>query len=474
MYVFLTRTGFKKAAPFFCAVFCLVNIQGVYGAAYSLETTMALNSEYRVRGNEGDSDNDLTEYNFFPSFALVRSQQDSELEASLGGHFRRYSNSNFDTNDFSIGLGYSKEFERSNYSINLFGRRDSTLIEQETTGEGGLNFGSARDIDTYGLSLAYSFRMTEKQNIRISAGAVERDYEEGDSFDSTSYNARATYSYLITPRVSWLLTLKANDFESDDTGVFLNSDELIVSTLMALPLLASPNFVLETIDGVFGACVQADFDEFVDPNEIISSFPFAVNVEPVACYVGLDSENNTEFYEALTGLNVLLSENLTLEVQAGVERVSQEIVRQYSSDFYQDIDVDVTRNNETYEASLSYKQETTNYQLRASRRSAARSSGTVESRDNIGFNIGHQLTARDAVSMRLGWFDETSSDNTISLFSRERYEASVEYTRSLSENWDAGIRYRYFEEHYENFAEQDQHAVLATLEWKPLPIEWRR
>lgn len=441
-------------------------------AAYELESNFSLNSEYRERRSDNVDTSELVEYNFHPALNFSRSLEDTEFRAGLSAHLRRYDDDSFDSNDYDVDIAYQQKFQKSLYKVNAYARRQSTLIEQETAGDGGTNFGSSRDVDAYGLSSSYSYSLTERQSIRFSGSASNRDYEEGDSFDSTFLSGGVTYTYIVTPKLSWILNLSANKFSSEDEGFVYNQGEVLQSARNAFIISSDEEIRLVNILA-FLECSRRGFGATIDVNDLYSPILFA-QVPAVACNTAVRQENNIDFQRALTGISYNLSENLVAKLEVGVERISRDIVIDFAIDANEDVFFDSTENSESYEATLTYTHENTDYLLSATRRSEALSTGSVESRDDINFSIRHQLSERDGLTATLRWYQEERNNAVTVLNEADRYSASAAYNRRLSERWHASVRYRYFREKYESQFDIDQHGIYLSLGWNPRPLKWRR
>lgn len=399
--------------------------QPLEAAEWSLEPTLSVRTRYDDNFRLGTR-NELAvwETSLLPKLTFARKTELSQIEGIAGFNLRRFDEEGLDTNDRFMRFNSSRASERSRWGLNGEYTQDSTLDSELVEEE---RFFDRVPRERLSLSPSWSRLLTETTSLSASYRLVDVSYPDAPNdqqFIDYRYHTGSLnlgYQLSMPTRLMAQLSLSRSDRENDT----LSTDS------QQLSLGLEHQFSERLSSSLLAGYGRTDTD-------YLQGF---LSCSGVVLPGFLFGESGSVCVDPIT-LNTI---PFTLASTTATS----------------------SSTNTVFSGDLSYRLETGELSVQASRSITPYTNGGLVLNDRVGLKAVHRFSSQLQGSLSLDWYKTGNTDDAAATLDRATTSIRPSLRWDFDPDWSLAATYRYFRQEYEGRIEPaTSNSVELTLSYR--------
>jgi hypothetical protein len=281
-----------------CTIICITRVSAAeYAAGFAVNARASYNDNIRLEQRDKIA---VKKYNLSPTLTLATNTETDKFELDSTFDFNRFDKSEYNSNDQRLSMAYSHQLESSSIGLDAtYTHNTTTTSETLTSGRVGTNRS-----ELYTLSPNWTYTLTETNLIRLAGSYAIQDYQASQSasyYGHKDTSAELDWIYVLNDRFRFITAVTYSVYKYDDveldvpTRVVVGSDLGGIFTI-APGALGTQSYATKTtskginigleyqwseqshINARFGRGLNRTSYDVQDPNQICES-PFIQNLE---------------------------------------------------------------------------------------------------------------------------------------------------------------------------------------------------
>lgn len=411
---------------------------------------------------------ELSGYRLIPRFNFSIDNQRSVFRVSGDASFDRFNQSQFDTDDQTAAITYSRNYEKGSFTVNGRSEHTSTRsLENDTLNDGSREREASR-ADANTLSLSATYRPSEATTLQGSLSAQLREYDSDNVRDYQYFSASGLWQRVLNARTRMQTQLSYSLFAPKDFTSIDFTDELFQAA-------ANQSVTGVDLAGRLQTCVNQINPGLIPTNQLAIGFPNNTNPIEVARCFDFKAFKTRQGTAALRlGFVRQLSEKWLLDVLAGISETGSK--RDAFAVAQNGKFISRSKNHtSSYDISLSRKGERLTSTFSGSRNTVATSNGSLRLTTRLEVENDWKLSEKDSLSADITWFKREAESDLSTDEEQENFIISTSYNKRFTREWSSTIRYQYRQRSTDSQTSDAERSVISiNLSWAPTPQRWSR
>lgn len=368
---------------------------------------------------------------------------DTSLNVDL--KFSDFNRSGYDSDDQYVDLVSDWAGEKSTFSLSAKAAHDTTRTsEAEDSGR----FSNERR-KLYSLAPSWSYSITDKNLVTLSATASLIDYSADDYTGYTNGQVYAEWTHVYTENLRFFLRANAKESEFDEKTQFNSLFVQVVDTPVGP--VTNPEFTDQTY-------VTTTFESGL---QFGASYQFTENLNFYGLFGSSESDTEYDITDEFDACAITLGDPVWV-VRGICEREEQ----------------DFTSRTKTIDTSISWSGERQTFSLGYNTRTQPSSDGYVLEFEKLNLNWKYELSKKNSVTAVALWGENTALEAPdaqlqTSSSNREYSSFTLSYTHRLTERWRTSASFRYrFQDREKDDGTAEATGARLSISYRPQTKQW--
>lgn len=416
-----------------CTALAPLAVATDYSAEASFDVRTLYNNNLRMTE---DDKTEAVEYRTTPTLELGAETETTTAKLTSLLYFKRYDEDQFNSDDQTVQLNLSHEFEASSAGLNGGMYRDST-VTSEILSSGIIGETAERTI-YYSLAPYWTYTLNEQNMLQFQGSYGKREYRNDDYTGYESYGGNVDWIRIFNERWKFVLSAKYSDVEFDERTY-------------SIRFFGQQAFSTRTKE----KGLQVGLDHQWSENTMLQLRLGSSKSDQTTSFNDLDNICTDPTYLLLISMNINPGANCS-SLPTDTSRLS------------------------TVDLSWNWKTEVQEVGVNASKSTQPSSNGYVVDSIQLSSYWKYRLTERDRLNAELSVVRNRSMGSSEELQSdaradRDYQSATLGYRRQLSENWYVNTSYQYNWQKYSDIDyAAESHVVSLGIHYQPQSWHWAR